>query len=293
MSYHISVLFTLAAFVCIIGVVSGAASGAGTLIDITQVSQSGNDITATVTIENSGQNPIASKYLGLYLLPVGQSDAEEALFVGWTALPYLRSGEKTSVSLFSPIPSGTVGGTYQATAIVGTSYSLASPRFTDAAIKEIEIIGTSKTETPLTMMTTSAVVDAKPNYQITAITASSSMLYPGARITPKVSIVNSGGDPQDTTPLSVVLWLGNQALYPEEATVPALAAGKSKNVQLSYKIPENIYLGSYVLRGIVNPYGIVPESNMEDNMIVASGSYFISDNWVEAKIAGGGCGCSS
>jgi hypothetical protein len=119
------------------------------------------------------------------------------------------------------------------------------------------------------------------------------MLYPGSRITPKVSIVNSGGDPQDTTPLSVVLWLGNQALYPEEATVPALAAGKSTNVQLSYKVPENIYLGSYTLRGIVNPYGIVPESNMEDNMIVALGSYFISDNWVEAKIAGGGCGCSS
>jgi hypothetical protein len=86
-----------------------------------------------------------------------------------------------------------------------------------------------------------------------------------------------------------MLLLGNQVLYPEQATIPSIAAGKSAKVQLSYKIPDNISLGAYTLRGLANPYGIIPEANEGDNLFTAPGMYFISDNWIEERVTEGTC----
>lgn len=90
-----------------------------------------------------------------------------------------------------------------------------------------------------------------------------------------------------------MLLLGNQVLYPEKAMIPSIAVGKSAKVQLSYKVPDNIYLGAYTMRGLVNPYGTISGTNEGDNVFIIPRVYFISDNWVEAKVAAGGCGYGS
>jgi len=80
----------------------------------------------------------------------------------------------------------------------------------------------------------------------------------------------------------------------KEATIPSIAAGKSAKVQLSYKVPDNIYLGAYTIRGLVNPYGTIPETNEGDNAFISPGIYFISDNWIEERVTAGTCGrCGS
>jgi len=297
MKYY-TVFFVVFVFSCFIGGVLGASPGVPASLEITEVACSEGIISATILVENDSNNPIAQKYLGIYLLPPDFTGAEPSIFVGWVALPYLRVGESTTVPFTGAVPFGTVGGTYQITALVTTNYGLASPQFSKTPMQEVTVQGSSGSATEMTAFPVTnrvRVTPDAPNYQITEISVPSSLsLYPGARITPSVSVVNAGGDAVvEGTPVSVMLLLGNQVLYPEEATIPSIAAGKSAKVQLSYKVPDNIYLGAYTMRGLVNPYGTIPETNEGDNTFVIPGIYFISDNWVEAKIAAGGCGCGS
>jgi len=295
MNYY-TVFFVVTVFLCFIGGVAGASSGVPASLEIHNVECNEGIISATIIVENNSNTPIAQKYLGVYLLPRDVTGAEASTFVGWVALPYLRTGESTTVPFTGVVPSGTMGGTYQITALVTTSYGLASPQFVNTPMQEISVQGSSGSATEMTTLPVTdraRVTQDAPNYQITDISIPSSLsLYPGTRITPSVSVVNVGGDAAEGTPVSVMLLLGNQVLYPEEATIPSIAAGKSAKVQLSYKVPDNIYLGAYTMRGLVNPYGIIPEANDENSVFVVPGIYFISDNWVAAKVAAGGCGCS-
>jgi len=295
MNYY-TVLCAVAIFSCLIGGAVGASAGVPALLEIKDVEYNDGIISATITVENSSNNPIIQRYLGVYLLPLGFTRAQPSIFVGWVALPYLREGESITVPFTGVVPSGTLGGTYQITALVTTNYGLSSPQFTNTPVQEIIIQGGSGSAiemTALPVTTRARTTQDMPNYQITNIAIPSSVsLYAGSRITPSVSVVNVGGDAVEGTPISIMLLLGNQVLYPEEATIPSIAAGKSAKVQLSYKIPDNIYLGAHTLRGLVNPYGIIPEANKEDNVFTVPGMYFISDNWVEAQVAAGGCGCN-
>ena len=287
----------VAVFLCIAFGVLGVASGAPASLEIADLECHDGVISATITVLNNSTDPISQRYLGVYLLPLGSTGSEHSIFVGWVALPYLRTDESAVVPFTALVPSGTVGGTYQFAVLVATSHSFSSPNFDGAAKKEVSIQGGSGSATEITALP--VVVKAEgapdlPNYEITALSVLPSMsLYPGAKITPSVSVVNTGGDADEGTPVSIMLLLGNQVLFPETATIPSIAAGKSATVQLSYKIPDNIFLGAYALRGFVNPYGMIPEKGDDNNVFVAPGSYFISDNWVESKIAAGGCGCSS
>ena len=296
MNYY-TVFLAVAVFSCFIGGAVGAVSGVSADVEINDVEYNDRIISATITVENNSDAPIAQRYLGVYLLPLDFAGAETAKFVGWVALPYLRMGESITVPFTSVVPPGTVGGTYQMAALVTTSYGLSSPQFANVPRKEISIQGWSGSGAE---MTTLPVVDrahvAKnmPNYQITDISIpSSTSLYPGSRVTPSVSVVNVGGDAMEGIPVSVMLLLGDQVLYPEVATIPAIAAGKSAKMQLSYKIPDNIHLSSYSARGLVNPYGIIPEVNEGDNVFITPRTYFISNNWGATKVSSGGCGCGS
>ena len=296
MNYY-PIFFVVAFFSSLIGGVVGAASGVSTLLEINDAECNAGIISATITVENNSDTPIAQKYLGAYLLPLDFTGAEPSVFVGWVALPYLRAQESITVPFTGVVPPGTVGGAYQIAALVTTNYGLSSPQLANAPMQEIVIQGGSGSATEMTTLpvtTRTSTTQGMPNYEITDISIPSSLsLYPGTRVTPSVSVVNVGGDAAEGTPVSVMLLLGNQVLYPEEATIPAIAAGKSAKVQLSYKVPDNIHLGAYTFRGLVNPYGIIPEANEGNNVFIAPGSYFISDNWVEAKVAAGGCGCGS
>ena len=284
-------------FLCILLGISGVVSGAPASLEIADLEYHDGVIFATITVLNDSTNPISQRYLGAYLLPLGSTGSERSIFVGWVALPYLRTNESATVPFTGVVPFGTVGGTYQFAALVTTDYGLSSPNFADAAREEVSIQGISGSATELMALPVVARTEVGqniPNYQITAISAPSSMsLYPGAKITPSVSVVNTGGDADEGTPVSIMLLLGNQVLFPEKATIPPIAAEKSATSQLSYKIPDNIYLGAYILRGFVNPYGMIPEVDEDNNAFIVPGSYFVSDNWVEAKIAAGGCGCGS
>ena len=292
-----SVFFVLAVFLCFIGGVSGAASGVPILLEIIDAKCNDGIISANVMVENNSPNPIAEKYLGTYLLARDSAGTVYPVFIGWVVLPYLRTGESTMVPFTGVVPSGVVGGTYQLATIITTSYGLSSPDFAEATMQEITIQGGTGSATEVTALPVSTTLEVEqnmPNYQITALSVpSSTSLYPGAKITPSVSVVNTGGNAVEEAPISIALFLGNQALYPEKATIPSIAPGKSANVQLSYKIPDNIYLGAYIMRGLVNPYGVIAEETEENNVFTVPGSYFISDNWVEARAEAGGCGCGS
>ena len=288
----------VAVFLCIVSGVSGVVPGAPASLEIADLTCHDGIISATITALNNSTDPIAQRYLGMYLLTGDSAGSERSIFVGWVALPYLRTNESAVVPFTGVVPPGTVGGTYQFAALVTTTAALSSPNFTHATREEVSIQGGSSSATEMTTLPAIAKIEEAqdlPNYQITAISTLPSMsLYPGAKITPSVSVVNDGGGEADeNTPISVMLLLGNQVLFPENAIIQSIEAGKSATVQLSYKIPDNIYLGAYALRGFVNPYGMIPEEGENNNVFVAPGSYFISDNWVEAQIAAGGCGCGS
>ena len=292
-----TICFVVAAFLCITLGVSGVAFGDPASLEIADLECHNGVISATITVLNNSTDPISQRYLGVYLLPLGRTGSDHSTLVGWAALPYLRTNESVTVPFTGIVPSGMVGGTYQFAVLVTTNYGLSSPNFADAQREEVVVQGGSGSVTEVTALPVIARTEERqdmPNYQITALSAPSSMsLYPGAKITPSVSVVNTGGDADENTPVSIMLLLGNQVLFPEKATIPSIAAGKSATAQLSYKIPDNIYLGAYILRGFVNPYGMVPEEGEDNNVFIVPGSYFISDNWVEAKIAAGGCGCGS
>ncbi|MDR2855732.1 MAG: hypothetical protein LBV40_06230 [Methanomicrobiales archaeon] len=291
-----TVCCVVAVFLCIALGVVGVVSGFPVSLDIADLESRDGVISSTITVLNNATDPISQRYLGAYLLPLG-TGSNRSIFVGWVALPYLRTDESVTVPFTGVVPSGTVGGTYQFAVLVTTSNDLVSPNFADAAKEEVSIQGGSGSATEATAfpgITRTKKAPNMPNYQITAISALPPMsLHPGTRITPSVSVVNTGGDAEEGTPVSIMLLLGNQVLFPEKATIPSIAADKSATVQLSYKVPDDIYLGAYILRGFVNPYGMIPEGGEDDNVYIVPGSYFISDNWAEEKIAAGGCGCSS
>jgi hypothetical protein len=291
MNYY-TIFFVVAVSSSLIGGVSGA-----TFLEIAEVEYNEGIISTAILVQNDSNNPITQRYLGVYLLPLDSARAETLTLIGWVALPSLQAGESTTVPFTGVIPPGTMGGTYHITALVTTNYGLASPQFTNAPVQEITI----QTGIPATEMTALLVTDRTrvaqdmPNYQITDISIPSLIsLSPGTKITPSVSVVNVGGDAAERTPISVMLLLGNQVLYPEKATIPPIAAGKSTKVQLSYKVPDDIYIGAYTIRGLVNPYGTIPETSEGDNVFIVPGIYFIADNWVEERVTAGTCGrCSS
>ncbi|MDR2854878.1 MAG: hypothetical protein LBV40_01805 [Methanomicrobiales archaeon] len=289
MKYYI-IFFVITIFSSLIGGVFGASSEAPALLEITDVESTEGTISATITIENNSRNAIKEGYLGIYLLPLVGS--EISTLVGWVALPSLKIQDRITVPFTGVVPPGMVGGTYHITALVTTNSGLASPQLMNAPMQEVPVQrGESATEmTALPATDRAHVTQDVPNYQITGITIPlSGSLHPGTKITPSVSVINLGEDATEQTPVSVMLLLGNQVLYPEKATIPSIAAGKSAEVQLSYKIPDNIYLGAYSIRGLVNPYGTIPETNEGDNTFTSPGIYFIADNWIEERIEAGTC----